>query len=322
MNEFISDANGRCDQILSLFLKISRNQTSELIKNLNVSVNDKLISKPSLKINTGDYISFILPKSKKEEQYTKANFDVEILYEDEDILVLNKPANITVHRAPSVKEPTIVDWLGSKNYTLSTLNGDIRPGIVHRLDKGTSGALVVAKNNISHASLSAQLSDKSMGRIYLALLDLPLKENILIDRPIGRSKINRIKNVVTKDGRKAKSAFINIFTDDNIHLISAKLFTGRTHQIRVHLASINRHILGDDLYGFKSCHARISRVMLHAYLLDLTHPRSGKKMNFKASLPLEFNTILDKFKENLNEKINPSILRNSFNDVDNWMCYN
>lgn len=322
MNEFISDTNGRCDQILSLFLKISRNQTSELIKNLNVSVNEKLISKPSLKINTGDHISFILPKSKKEEQYAKTNFDVEILYEDEDILVLNKPANITVHRAPSVKEPTIVDWLGSKNYTLSTLNGDIRPGIVHRLDKGTSGALVVAKNNIAHASLSAQLSDKSMGRIYLALLDLPLKENILIDRPIGRSKINRIKNVVTKDGRKAKSAFINIFTDDNINLISAKLFTGRTHQIRVHLASINRHILGDDLYGFKSCHARISRVMLHAYLLDLTHPRSGKKMNFKASLPLEFNTILDKFKENLNEKINPSILRNSFNDVDNWMCYN
>ncbi|RAZ62892.1 pseudouridine synthase, partial [Campylobacter hyointestinalis] len=164
MNEFISSCSGRLDQILSLELKTSRNQISELIKNSNVLVNDKISNKPSFKVLVGDKICFDLPKRAEETAKQKVDFDVEILYEDEDILIVNKPANLVVHPAPSVKEATLVEWLKSKNYTLSTINADVRAGIVHRLDRGTSGVLAVAKNNAAHAALSAQLADKSMGR--------------------------------------------------------------------------------------------------------------------------------------------------------------
>ncbi|RAZ61026.1 RluA family pseudouridine synthase [Campylobacter hyointestinalis] len=322
MNEFISSCSGRLDQILSLELKTSRNQISELIKNSNVLVNDKISNKPSFKVLVGDKICFDLPKKVEETAKQKVDFDVEILYEDEDILIVNKPANLVVHPAPSVKEATLVEWLKSKNYTLSTINADVRAGIVHRLDRGTSGVLAVAKNNAAHAALSAQLADKSMGRIYLALSDLSLKENIIVEKPIGRNEQNRLKKAVVSGGRYAKSAFANILDDDGVNLVCAKLFTGRTHQIRVHLASINRHILGDNLYGFKNKIAKINRVMLHAYILNLIHPKSGKKLEFVAALPQDFYEILHtKFnKETINEKINPKFISAIFDDSHQWVC--
>ncbi|MBQ3166800.1 RluA family pseudouridine synthase [Campylobacter sp.] len=326
MTEFISSKSTRLDQELALYLKISRNQVLSLIKGGNVSVNDKVVTKAGFNLNLDDKISFILPQTTQIQSEFKAEFDVEILYEDSDILVINKPIGVTVHPAPSVKEATLVEWLKQKNYTLSTIGGVERAGIVHRLDKGTSGVMVVAKNNESHASLSSQLSSKDMGRIYLALCDLPLKENCIIDRPIGRHPQNRLKNTIVNGAKSAKSAFANILTTQNkrVNLIAAKLFTGRTHQIRVHLASINRHILGDDLYGFKSNSDRINRIFLHAYILRLIHPRSNQIMEFKAPLPNEFYELIGKEvnKEIVDESITPSILCDIFRDSSYWMYYN
>ena len=318
---FVQTQSSRLDVALASELKISRNQAANLIKNALVSVNSKPALKPSMQLNQNDEIcvKFALPKEKTNDY--EVNFEIPVIYEDEDILVLNKPPQIVVHQAPSVKEATLVEWLNQKGFMLSNLNGDMRAGIVHRLDKGTSGAIVVAKNNAAHAALSAQLNDKSMGRIYLALTDLPLKQECIIDKPIGRSPSNRLKMGIATNGRHAKSAFLNLVQTGEVNLIAAKLFTGRTHQIRAHLASINRHILGDNLYGFKSENDKIKRVMLHAYMLYFLHPRSGEKVEFIAQTWDDFNQIVYKkiSKELFDEKICPKSLDAAFSGIDSWM---
>ncbi|WP_462190852.1 RluA family pseudouridine synthase, partial [Campylobacter concisus] len=284
--------SSRLDVAVAKELQISRNQALNLIKDSLVSVNLKPVSKPSFILNENDEICVnFAPKKEVQNEY-EVNFEIPIIYEDDDLIVLNKPPQIVVHQAPSVKEATLVEWLNKNGFMLSNLNGDVRAGIVHRLDKGTSGAIVVAKNNFAHAKLSEQLSDKSMGRIYLALTDLPLKEDVIIDKPIGRNPNNRLKKAIVADAKFAKSAFVNLLSEGGVNLIAAKLFTGRTHQIRVHLASINRHILGDDLYGFKSQGDKISRVMLHAYMLYFIHPRTGKRVEFTAKTYDDFNQII------------------------------
>ncbi len=177
------------------------------------------------------------------------------------MMVVNKPSGLVVHPAPSVKGATLVDWLVSKGVSLSNILGKERYGIVHRIDKNTTGALVVAKTNEAHEKLSFQLRNKSMGRYYLAVIDHPLKESCIVEKPIGRSRKNRYKMDVVNGGKDSKSAFYKLIqNDDNLELIVAKLFTGRTHQIRVHLKSLGRHILGDVLYGFKSKEDTIDRV--------------------------------------------------------------
>ena len=532
MDNLIAQCSERLDVFLSSQLGISRNQISSLIKSAAVRVNGAMQTKPGYKLSAGELVHIDYPAPAPQQMSAEQlNFNVEILYEDEDLLVVNKPAGLTVHPAASVKEPTLVDWLKSRGYLLSTLGGELRAGIVHRLDKLTSGALLVAKNNAAHAALSAQLSDKSMGRIYLALIDLPLKEPCVIERPIARNPANRLKMGIVPGGRSAKSAFYEILsgaelaelqnsakrcdeilgagnstvagksasvdkisaadkilaanagasristeekilgdamdkistgatdkisdaatgvgeisavstgkdkilsasrdadmskilatdvsargneilnadltagadvilndyagTDNadeisnncmrsadkisiqsadkipsnradnadkiltakmnadqtqsarlaenkvlnfknpaqnqilppislkNFNLVAAKLFTGRTHQIRVHLSSINRHILGDHLYGFKSENAKISRILLHAYLLYFIHPRSGKEVKICAGLPNEFLnfTTNQKVKDEIYEKILPTNVERYFSDISGWLRY-
>ncbi len=554
MDNLIAQCSERLDVFLSSQLRISRNQISSLIKSAAVRVDGAVQTKPGYKLSAGELVHIDYPAPAPQQIIEQQlNFDVEILYEDEDLLVVNKPAGLTVHPAASVKEPTLVDWLKSRGYLLSTLGGELRAGIVHRLDKLTSGALLVAKNNAAHATLSAQLSDKSMGRIYLALIDLPLKEPCVIERPIARNPANRLKMGIVPGGRSAKSAFYEILsgaeltelqnsaqkcdeilgaddgaaagksagadkisaadkilaantgasrisakdkisgdTTDKIstgdagkisatdkisdattgagkisavstggdkilsassgadtskilatdvsargneilnadptasadkisttdasasknagmdkilndyagadnadeisnncmrsadkisiqsadkipssradnadkiltakmsadqtraarlaenkflnfknpaqnqnlppinlksfNLVAAKLFTGRTHQIRVHLSSINRHILGDHLYGFKSENAKISRILLHAYLLYFIHPRSGKEVKICAGLPSEFLnfTTNQKVKDEIYEKILPTNVERYFSDTSGWLRY-
>ena len=554
MDNLIAQCSERLDVFLSSQLGISRNQISSLIKSAAVRVDGAVQTKPGYKLSAGELVHIDYPAPAPQQMSAeRLNFDVEILYEDDDLLVVNKPAGLTVHPAASVKEPTLVDWLKSRGYLLSTLGGELRAGIVHRLDKLTSGALLVAKNNAAHAALSAQLSDKSMGRIYLALIDLPLKEPCVIERPIARNPANRLKMGIVPGGRNAKSAFYEILsgaeltelqnsaqrcdeilgagdgtaagkstitdkisaaekilaanasasrisTEDKIlgdttdkismgdagkisatdkisdittgaskisaastggdkilsassgantskilatdvsargneilnadlavgtdkisttdastsknagmdeilndyagtdnadeisnncmrsadkisiqsvdkipssradnadkiltvkmsadqtraarlaenkflnfknpaqnqilppinlksfNLVAAKLFTGRTHQIRVHLSSINRHILGDHLYGFKSENAKISRILLHAYLLYFIHPRSGKEVKICAGLPSEFLnfTINQKVKDEIYEKILPTNVERYFSDTSGWLRY-
>ncbi len=320
----VKEQSMRLDKFLSNKLNTSRNQVIKLIKQNGVHVNKKITNKPSLNILKDDIIEVELPDITCNKSQYEVDFDIEILYEDEEVLVLNKPPFLTVHPAPSVKEATLVDWLKQKGFRLSTLNGEERHGIVHRIDKQTSGALVVAKTNKAHKSLSNQLQDKSMGRYYLALIDNPLKQDCIIQKPIGRNRKNRLKMDVVSGGREAKSAFCSLLKNDEykFDLIAAKLFTGRTHQIRVHLKSISRHILGDDLYGFKSQKAKISRVMLHAYVLYFIHPVSGKRLHVKAPLFDDFNTLCEKYflRTEIEKTTTQDYIVSRFRDVDDWVC--
>ena len=291
MKSFISKIDGRLDKVLTLELSHSRNQIEKLIKDGLVWVNSKIVKKTSFKVKINDKIEYKFIEATKEEPID-IDFDVDILYEDEHILVVNKPIGLVVHKAPSVKEATLVDWLIHKGISLSTISGEERHGIVHRIDRETTGALVVAKTNEAHQNLSEQLQDKSMGRYYLAIIDYPLKDDTTIEAPISRSPTNRLKMAINSNGKSAKSYFKKLIEGkNNLELISAKLYTGRTHQIRVHLNSIGRHILGDEMYGFKVGKNR-PRVQLHAYLLYLIHPITQSKMEFVAPLFDDMNSIL------------------------------
>ncbi|WP_151944347.1 RluA family pseudouridine synthase [Aliarcobacter butzleri] len=320
---FIVLETNRLDKFLAQNIDASRNQIEQLIKKEFVKVDGKITNKTGLKLKENQNVEVFFPEAqlnkRKDEEFLKNSLEdkeVEIIYEDAYILVLNKPYNLTVHDAPSVRDATLVDWLKLKNISLSTISGEERHGIVHRLDKGTSGVMVIAKTNEAHLNLSKQLEDKSMGRYYLAILDLALKENVIIEKPIGRNPNNRLKMSIEEKGRYAKSAFSKIALSDNekFELIACKLYTGRTHQIRVHLSSINRHILGDNLYGFKGELNKINRFLLHAYYLYLTHPVTNKQMCFKANLPEDIKNFLNTNfqKENINDKIDEKHIIDSF----------
>lgn len=305
-NIFTAKDEERLDKFLTKKLNVSRNQIESLIKKGLVKVNENKIKKAGYRLKPEDRVEVELPEVEK-SQIRNVDFDIEVIYEDSDILVINKPSGIVVHPAPSVKEATVVDWLKKKGISLSTIAGEERHGIVHRIDKGTSGLMVVAKNNEAHLCLSKQLQDKTMGRYYLAIVEPPLKENIIIEKDIARNPKNRLKMANIPGGRYAKTAFSKIETsfDNRYELIAAKLYTGRTHQIRVHLNSIGRHIFGDNLYGFKGQNAKIDRVFLHAYILYLIHPRTNKKMRFLAKIPEDMENFLKKrFNwEKIDEKI-------------------
>jgi len=321
LQSFTVESAGRIDKILTDVLGESRNQVEQLIKEGLVSLNGKVILKTGKKLSIGDKVEYsfkeVIPKTAP-----VIDFDVEIIYEDDVMMVVNKPAGLVVHPAPSVQEATLVDWLIHKGVSLSTISGEERHGIVHRIDKGTTGALVIAKTNEAHQKLSEQLQDKSMGRYYLALIDYPLKDSGIVEKPIGRNPNNRLKMDVVLNGKEAKSAFYKLTeTKKQIELIAIKLFTGRTHQIRVHLESLGRHILGDELYGFKSKKDTIERVYLHAYKLYMTHPETGKKMEFVAPLFSDMQTYIDKeFKKGeVHEKINPNLIDSYFTTFNNRM---
>ena len=321
LQSFEVEFTGRLDKVLTDVLGESRNQVEQLIKEGLVKVNGTNVLKTGKKLVLGDTVEYsfkeIIPKVAP-----IIDFDVEIIYEDDVMMVVNKPSGLVVHPAPSVKEATLVDWLIDKGVSLSTISGEERHGIVHRIDKDTTGALVIAKTNEAHKKLSEQLQEKSMGRYYLALIDYPLKDSGIVEKPIGRNPNNRLKMDIVLNGREAKSAFYKLTeSTKKIELIAVKLFTGRTHQIRVHLESLGRHILGDDLYGFKSKKDTIKRVYLHAYKLYMTHPISGEQMEFVAPLFRDMQTYIDKeFKEGeVHEKINPNLINSYFTTINNRM---
>lgn len=321
--KFIVDRVERLDKFLSQNLEETRNQIESLIKKGFVKVDDQNIIKTGYKLKEDQEVSVTFPQVEQSKP-KDIDFNVETIYEDEHILIINKPSNLVVHDAPSVNEATLVDWLKHNNISLSTISGEERHGIVHRLDKGTSGLMVVAKTNEAHLKLSEQLQDKSMGRYYLALIDLPLKDNMCIEKPIGRNPKNRLQQAVVANGRDAKSKFLKISNSkkDKYELIACKLFTGRTHQIRVHLNSINRHIIGDTLYGFKGSLDNISRFYLHAYLLYLVHPITQETVYFKAKLPDDMQDFINTNFEDLgaiDDKIRQDKLIASFDNPEYWL---
>ncbi|MBD3792673.1 MAG: RluA family pseudouridine synthase [Campylobacterales bacterium] len=314
---FVVQEGGRLDRLLTHHIAQSRNQVEQLIKEGMVTVDGKTITKTGYKLKAGVTIAYTFKEVVPKEPVA-IDFDVEVIYEDDHLLVVNKPAGLVVHPAPSVKEPTLVDWLMHRGISLSTIAGEERHGIVHRIDKETTGALVIAKTNEAHVHLSEQLRDKSMGRYYLALIDYPLKSSGIVDKPIGRNRNNRLKMDIVAEGKEAMSAFYKLAeSEKQIELIAVKLFTGRTHQIRVHLQSLGRHILGDALYGFKSKQDTIDRVYLHAYKLYLTHPVTNQAMSFIAPLFPDMQNFIDQnFNEGeIYEKINPNVIDDYFRTV-------
>ena len=317
VKEYKCDKIERLDMFLSTQIGQTRSQIVNLIKLGCVFVNDKKVTRPGVKLKLDQIIKVEFPHAKKEKAL-EVDFDVEILYEDDDVLVINKPSGVTVHPAPSVKDATLVDWLKYKGIRLSTISGEERHGIVHRLDKGTSGTMVVAKNNEAHEFLSLQLQDKTMGRYYVAVLTPPLKDNITtIECNIGRSQHNRLKMASVESGKYAKTQFSTLLpsNDETTQLVACKLFTGRTHQIRVHLETINRHILGDHIYGIAPKQEKSERVLLHAYIIYFIHPTTKEKVSFVANFDEVMTNYIDKKfnSEQINEVIKPSYILNSFN---------
>ena len=291
--KIVSKSSNRLDKILSNALDKSRNQIEKLIKEGLVKVDGKTILKPSFKVKVNSQIEYSFKEASRAE-FKDIDIDIKKLYEDDDILVLNKPSGLVVHPAPSVKEPTLVDWLRKQDIRLSTISGEERNGIVHRLDKDTSGAILIAKSNFAHEALSKQLQDRSMGRYYLAIINYPLKDNVVINKPIARNPKNRLKMAIVDSGKEAKSAFAKIAQSRlDTELIAAKLYSGRTHQIRVHLSTLNRYILGDRVYGPKEQKGD-NRIFLHAYLLYFIHPRSKKLVEIKAPLFEDMKSYIDK----------------------------
>ena len=302
---YVCDKSERLDTFLAKKVGQTRSQISQLIKLDCVYVQNKLVNRPGVKLKAEQTVTVNFPQV-KEQKALEVDFDVEILYEDDDLLVINKPSGVTVHPAPSVKEATLVDWLKRKGIRLSTISGEERHGIVHRLDKGTSGTMVVAKNNEAHEFLSQQLQDKSMGRYYVAVINPPLKDDVTtIESNIGRSANNRLKMACVETGKYAKTQFkqLSLSKDEKNQLIACKLFTGRTHQIRVHLEQINRHIIGDHIYAISPKEEKSERILLHAYLIYFTHPTSKKRMLFSANFDEYTQDYLNKKfdQENLNE---------------------
>jgi len=314
---YVCENPQRLDTFLASQIGQTRSQIAALIKNEAVCVDDKKVIRPGVKLKAGQKVAVTFPKV-KESEAKEVDFDVEILYEDEDLLVINKPSGVTVHPAPSVKEATLVDWLKHKGIRLSTISGEERHGIVHRLDKGTSGTMVVAKSNEAHEFLSKQLQDKSMGRYYIAVVTPPLKEDVtIVESNIGRSSHNRLKMAAgLEHGKYAKTIFkhLALSEDERTQLIGCKLFTGRTHQIRVHLETLNRHILGDHIYALNPKVEKAERILLHAYLIYFIHPRTEEKLFFTANFdPVMQETIEKKFdREILDEVIDSNYIMRSF----------
>ncbi|WP_456451047.1 RluA family pseudouridine synthase [Hydrogenimonas sp.] len=324
LTPLVADKAERLDKFLHRHIGGSRNQVEQLVKKGFVRVEGKTVTKAGHKLASGQRVDYTLPPEPDYEARA-VDFDVPVIYEDDTILVINKPSGLVVHPAPSVKEATLVDWLKAKGVNLSTISGEERHGIVHRLDKETSGAMVVAKTNAAHERLSAQLQEKSMGRYYVALVDLPLKASGIVEGPIGRNPANRLKMGIVAGGKEAKTRFEKLLESDKakVELVGAKLYTGRTHQIRVHLGKLGRHIVGDHLYGFKSKSDKIERILLHAYILYLDHPTTGVTMQFKAEIPEDMQGVLTSYfqKERLDEILDPCPFLRRFGDHCNRLFH-
>ena len=298
MERFIikSNHNGmRLDKVLVAFLSDkSRSYISNLIDQGNCLVNGKE-AKASLKVKEGDVVEIDIPEAKPLEVKGE-DIPLKIIYEDEDILIIDKPQGMVVHPSCGHHEHTLVNAILAHCNDLSGINGVIRPGIVHRIDKDTSGLICVAKNDTAHNFLAEQLKDHTMSRTYVALVRGVIKENHgTINMPIGRDKRNRQKMAVTRDNSKDAITNFDVIKRYNEHtLIECHLVTGRTHQIRVHMAYINHPVEGDPLYGGRSYKKLYSGgQLLTAVKLKLIHPRSEKEMEFVTEIPPYFQNILD-----------------------------
>ena len=286
----------RIDKFLAQKLDKSRSLIQKLIKDELVSVNSEVV-KTNYSVADGDEIDVKQLDVDDNTNSIPQPMDLDIVYEDEDLLVINKPSGLVVHPAPGHYQDTLVNGLLAYSNKLSDINGEFRPGIVHRIDKDTSGLLVVCKNNETHEALAIQLSDKTLFRQYLAIVHGEIEEDEgEIIAPIGRDPRDRVKMaVVAKNSKEAQTNFKVLERFNHYTLVSCNLLTGRTHQIRVHFDFINYPLVGDPLYGIKPTIDTKGQA-LHAYKLGFIHPRSGEYMEFEAKPPQEFVDTLNQIK--------------------------
>ena len=289
--------NNRIDKYLAeAFNGKSRSYIQGLIEKENIKVNGKSI-KSNYKVKENDEIVIDMPEP-LELEVVAEDIPLDILYEDNDVIVINKPQGMVVHPAPGNYTKTLVNALLYHCKDLSTINGVIRPGIVHRIDKDTTGVLVVAKNDEAHNFLSKQLQTHSMKREYIALVEGRLKEDTgTINKPIGRNKKDRLKMGIVDDGKRAVTHYEVLERYKNTTLIKCVLETGRTHQIRVHMASIGHPLVGDEVYGFKKQRFKLQGQVLHAKTLGFIHPRTKEYMEFTTNLPEYYNNLIEKLRK-------------------------
>lgn len=289
----------RIDKFLCQAMKDkSRSYIQGLIEKENVKVNEKEV-KSNYKLRLGDEIQLTVPEP-VELGIKGEDIPLNILYEDSDILVVDKPQGMVVHPAAGNYEGTLVNALLNHCDDLSGINGVIRPGIVHRIDKDTAGVLVIAKNDAAHNKLAEQLKDHTMTRVYIALVEGIIKENEgTVDAPLGRHPVERKKIAVIKDGRHAVTHYRVLETFKNNTLVECRLETGRTHQIRVHMAYIGHPLVGDPVYGHKKQRFKLNGQLLHAKVLGFLHPENGKYMEFESPLPDYYNKIIELLRKEL-----------------------
>ena len=275
---------------------MSRSYIQKIIKDKKVEVNNK-IEKAKYLVKEEDKIKIEIPAPKLLEVLAQ-DIPIDIVYEDNDVLIVNKPQDMVVHPAPGNYDNTLVNAiLYHCKDKLSSINGVIRPGIVHRIDKDTSGLLMIAKNNNAHNSLAEQLKDHSITREYEFICHGVVKDDkITVNNPIGRNPKDRLKMAVVKDGKHAVTHFEVVERFENFTHMRARLETGRTHQIRVHALSINHPLLGDPVYGPKNTKFKLNGQTLHAKKLGFIHPTTNKYIEFDSELPEYFKEIIKKLK--------------------------
>lgn len=277
--------------------KLSRTMIQKLIEEGDVLVNGNT-KKISYKVQAGDIIELNIPEP-KETGIKAQEIPLDIVYEDNDIIVVNKPKGMVVHPANGNPDGTLVNAIMAKcKGSLSGIGGEIRPGIVHRLDKDTSGLLIVAKNDQAHINMSKQIKDREVKKIYIALVKGNIAEDeATINMPIGRSTKDRKKMAVRKDGKEAITHFKVLKRYDKYTLLEIKIDTGRTHQIRVHMAEIGHPVVGDSVYSSGKNEFGVEGQMLHAKSLDFKHPITQKQMHLEAELPEYFKEVLSELEK-------------------------
>ena len=293
----VEDNECRIDKYLISKLDITRSKLQKMIANGNILVNDNKVKNNYL-VKINDIIDIDLNYN-EEIDIKPQDIKLDIIYEDDDLLVVNKESGMVVHPANGHYEDTLVNALMYHCNSLSKVNGDIRPGIVHRIDADTSGLLLVAKNDYTHNKLAEQLATHSIHRIYLALVHGVINEDSgTIDAPIGRDKNNRKKMAVTDiNSKDAITHFKVLKRYKKASLIECNLETGRTHQIRVHMAYINHPIVNDNVYGYKKVDDKEFGQMLHAKTIGFIHPRTNKYMEFSIDAPKKFYEILKLYED-------------------------
>ena len=282
----------RLDLFLSKYLEDkSRSYLQHLIENGEVKVNG-LLKKNNYKLKVNDKVEITIPNPVG-LNVEPEDLPLDILYEDNDVIVINKPQGMIVHPASGVYTGTLVNALLSHCSDLSGINGVARPGIVHRIDKDTSGILVVAKNDNSHNKLAEQLKEHSMTRVYVALVEGVLKKDEgIVEAPLGRHPVEKIKIAVVNGGRRAVTHYRVLERFNKNTLVECVLETGRTHQIRVHMTYIGHPLVGDPVYGYKKQRFNLQGQMLHAKKLGFIHPTTGEYMEFQSKPPLYFSKVV------------------------------